>query len=123
MYVIVVKGYILNIKFVLYQNHILKNFPYELMNENFQKDVIICKSCKRKFDIGKPFDLVLQNHITTNKPNMKFLLMLNRIKERIIAPCLTFAQIFQLQGYEQYGLRGEIVNVPTYLNIIQIFLP
>jgi hypothetical protein len=49
--------------------------------------------------------------------------MLNRIKECSIAPCLTFAQIFQLQGYEQYGLHGRIVNVPTNLNIIQIVLP
>jgi hypothetical protein len=54
MYVIVVKGYILSIKFLLYQNHILKIFPYGLNNEKNLKDVIICKSCKRKIDIGKP---------------------------------------------------------------------
>jgi hypothetical protein len=72
MYAIVVKGYILNIKILLYQNHILKIFPYELKNGKNLKDVIICKSCKRKFDIGKPFDLVLQNHILIVKPNMNF---------------------------------------------------
>jgi hypothetical protein len=88
---------------------------------NFFKDVIICKCCKRKFDIGKPFDLVLQNHIITTKLDMKFLLMLNKIEEILIAPCLAFAQIFQLQGYGQYGLHGSIVNVPTNLNIIQTF--
>jgi hypothetical protein len=49
--------------------------------------------------------------------------MLNRIKEHLLAPCLTFARIFQLRGYEKYGLHGRIVNVPTKLNIIQIFLP
>jgi hypothetical protein len=54
MYVIVVKGYILSIKFLLYQNHILKIFPYGLHNEKKLKDVIICKYCKRKIDIGKP---------------------------------------------------------------------
>jgi hypothetical protein len=54
---------------------------------------------------------------------MKFLLMLNRIKECLITPCLTFAQIFQLQGHEQYGLHGRIVNIPTNLNIIQKKLP
>jgi len=32
-------------------------------------------------------------------------------------------QIFQLQGYGQYGFHGSIVNVPTNLNIIQIVLP
>jgi hypothetical protein len=59
MYVVVVKGYILNIKFLLYQNHILKNSLMNSKMEFFFKDVLICKSCKRKFDIGKPFDLTL----------------------------------------------------------------
>jgi hypothetical protein len=49
--------------------------------------------------------------------------MLNKIEECLIAPCLRFAQIFQLQGYGQYGLHGSIVNVPTNLNIIQTILP
>jgi hypothetical protein len=35
--------------------------------------------------------------------------MLNKIEERLVAPCLAFAQIFQLQGYGQYyGLHGSI---------------
>jgi hypothetical protein len=34
-----------------------------------------------------------------------------------------FTQIFQLQGYGQYGLHGSIVNVPTNWNIVQIVLP
>jgi hypothetical protein len=34
VYVIVVKCYILNLKFVLYQNHIFNIFLYELKNEN-----------------------------------------------------------------------------------------
>jgi hypothetical protein len=59
--------------------------------EFFFKDVLICKSCKRKFDIGKPFDLTLWNHIITNKPYMKFLLMLNKIKECFVAPRLGLA--------------------------------
>jgi len=46
-------------------------FLDELKNEKNIKDVIICKSCKRNFDIGKPFDLHLQNHVITNKPNIK----------------------------------------------------
>jgi hypothetical protein len=37
---------------------------------------MICESCKRKFDTGKPFDLILQNRIITNKlVDMKFILM------------------------------------------------
>ncbi len=53
---------------------------------------------------------------------MKLLLMLNKIEEHLIAPHLIFTQIFQLQGYEQYGLHGNIVNVPTNVNIIQAIL-
>ncbi len=54
----------------------IENFPNELKNEKNIKDVILCKHCKRKFDIGKPFDLVLQNHIISNKSNIRFILML-----------------------------------------------
>jgi hypothetical protein len=87
------------------------------------KNVLICKSCKNKLDIRKPFDSLLQNHIIINKPNMKYFLMLNKIEECLIASCLGFALIFQLQGYVQYGLHGSIVNVPTNVNIIQTILP
>jgi hypothetical protein len=53
---------------------------------------------------------------------MKFLLMLNKVKEHLTTPHLTFTQIFQLQRYGQYGLHGSIVNVPTNLIIIQTIL-
>jgi hypothetical protein len=36
------------------------------------KYVLRRKSCKNKFDIRKPFDSILQNHIIINKSNMKF---------------------------------------------------
>jgi hypothetical protein len=71
-YVIVVKGYILNIKFMLHQNHILKISIFDdIKNEKTIKHVLICKYCKNNFD------LLLQNHIITNKLNM-ILLMLNK---------------------------------------------
>jgi hypothetical protein len=58
-----------------------------------------------------------------NKPNMKYVLTLNKIGEHLIAPCFAFAQLFQLQGYEQYGMCGNIVNVPTNFNLMQNILP
>jgi len=54
---------------------------------------------------------------------MEFALMLNRIEERLFAPHLVFAQNFQLWGYGQYGMHGNIVNVPKNLNLIQNILP
>jgi hypothetical protein len=85
--------------------------------------VLICKSCKKKFDIGNFVDLLLQNHIITHKPIFFIFMMLYKIEEHLIAPHLTFTQIFQLHGYGQYGVHGNIVNVPMNLNIIHIVLP
>ncbi len=45
----------------------IEKFPNELKNEKNIKDTIICKSCKRRCDIGKKIDLFLRNHIITNK--------------------------------------------------------
>jgi len=58
-----------------------------------------------------------------NKPNMKYILTLNKIEEHLIAPGFAFAQIFQLQGYEQYGMCGNIVNVPQKNYLMQNILP
>jgi hypothetical protein len=108
---------------MLLWNQILKKFPYELKNARTMENVLICKSYKKKFDIGKPFDLFLWNHIIINKPNMNYFLKLNKIGKHLIAPHLTFTQIFQLHGYGQYGLHGNIINVLMNLNIIHIVLP
>jgi len=32
----------------------------------------MCKSCFKTNDIGKPWDLILQNHVINNKPNMQW---------------------------------------------------
>jgi hypothetical protein len=57
-----------------------------------------------------------------NKPNMKYVLALNKIEKRLIAPCLVVAQVFQLQSYGQYGMHGSIVNVPRNFNLMQNIL-
>jgi hypothetical protein len=36
---------------------------------------------------------------------------------------MTFAQIYQLNGWGQYGIQGSIVNVPTNVDKMQIILP
>jgi hypothetical protein len=64
-------------------------------------------------------DLDLCNHITNNNIDVKFVLMLNKIEERLITPCLAFMQIFQLKGYEQFGMHGNIVNFSTNLDLVQ----
>jgi hypothetical protein len=54
----------------------------------------MCKSCWEKIDFGKPLNLSLREHIMSNKPNMEFVFKLNKIEERLVAPCLVFAHIF-----------------------------
>jgi hypothetical protein len=81
-------------------------------------------SCWRKLEHGKSLDLELQTHIKSNVPNQMHLVStLNVVEEWLIAPHLTFAKKLQLKGYGQYGLHGNIVNVPTNLDLVQIILP
>jgi len=49
-------------------------------------------------------------------------MILNKL-EHLIAPQMTFAQIYQLNGWGQYGIWGSIVNVPANVNKMQIILP
>lgn len=37
----------------------------------------------------------------------------------MIVAQLAFAQIFQLKGYAQYELQGNIMNVPTNIDMVQ----
>jgi hypothetical protein len=96
----------------------IEQFLHELKNAITMQDVLICNSCKKILNLEIPFDFVLRNHIMDNKLNMKFLSMLNKIEKCLIAPHLSFTQIFQLQKCGQYEFHGNIVNVPTNLNII-----
>jgi len=43
---------------------------------------------------------------------------INTIKRMIISPCLNFVQIYKLQGYEQYKMHGNVINISA--NLYQI---
>ncbi len=64
-------------------------------------------------------DLDLHNRITNNNVDVKFVLMLNKIEEWLITLCLESMQIFQLRGYEQFGMHGNIVTFLTNLDLVQ----
>jgi hypothetical protein len=42
-----------------------------------------------------------------------------KIENCLITPSFTFAQFFQLQGYGQYGMHINILNILTNLNLVQ----
>jgi len=55
---------------------------------------------------------------------INFLILdLHELEERLIAPQQAFTQIWQVEGYGQYKIRGIIINVPTNVNMTQPILP
>jgi hypothetical protein len=67
-------------------------------------------------------NMVLCEHVTNNELSFKFVLILNKVEECLIAPCFAFTKIFQLKRYGQYGRHGNIANVLTTLNLVQTIL-
>ncbi len=48
---------------------------------------------------------------------------LNELEEWLVSPCLSFAQIWQLQGWSKYSIKGSIINVSPNVNFTQSILP
>ncbi len=64
----------------------------------------------------------LQTNIKLND-TINFIKKFNELEKRLVSPCLAFAQIWQLQGYGQYSIKGIIINVPINVNFTQSILP
>ncbi len=58
-----------------------------------------------------------------NENTILSIMILNKLEECLIVPWMTFAQIYQLNGWGQYGIQGSIVNVPISVDKMQIILP
>jgi len=58
----------------------IKHFPNPIKNKRSNDNVLMRKSCQKKFDFGKPLNLSLYEHIVSTKPNMDFLKKLNKIE-------------------------------------------
>jgi hypothetical protein len=41
---------------------------------------------------------------------------LYELEERLIVPWQAFAQIWQVEGYGQFKIHGNIINVPANVN-------
>jgi len=77
---------------------------------------------KIKIQSNKPLNLNLWEHIMNDKLNMICVLILNNINQHLIVVQLAFIQIFQLKGCAQYESQGNIMNVPTNLDLVQHIL-
>jgi len=95
MFVIVAKDYISHTKFLMLQNHILKNSLVFWILKNQQ---IVCSfvNLSKENWFEQTFEFNFTRYIIKNEPNMKYLSTSNKIKEILIASCVTFAQIFEL---------------------------
>jgi uncharacterized protein YpbB len=60
-YVIVVKGCVLHIKFLVCHNHV-KQFPNVMKNVKFNDNVSICNSCQKKINLKQRLNLMLQDY-------------------------------------------------------------
>ncbi len=121
MHVIIVKCFTFQIHLVF--KLCFNKLPNDFLNEKIEDPIFICNYCQKEIDCGKQLNMILHEHITNNQLNFKFVLILHKFEEHLIALHLAFAQIFQLKGYGQYGMHGSIVNVPTNLDLVQIILP
>jgi hypothetical protein len=63
--------------------------------------------------------MTLGEHITNNQSNFKFVPILNKIKECLIAPCFAFTQILlPLDEQDRMPNHGE-VNIKIYKKTCQ----
>ncbi len=73
------------------------------------------------FNKNKTPKLLVLTNIGLNN-DIEFIKKLNELEEQSVSPRLTFAQIWQLQGYGQYNIKGSIINVPFNINSTQSIL-
>jgi hypothetical protein len=74
------------------------------------------------FSKSKTPKLLVPTNIRLNN-DIDFVIKLNELEEQLVSPHLPFAQIWQFQGYGQYNIKGNIINVPFNINFTQSLLP
>jgi hypothetical protein len=81
----------------------------------------ICTSCLCNINENKPPLHQVPNKISKKKI-IPLVQKLPQLKECLISPHLTFAQIYKLQGYGQYKMHDSVINVPTNVDQTQSIL-
>ncbi|XP_061379007.1 uncharacterized protein LOC116766476 isoform X3 [Danaus plexippus] len=86
------------------------------------QDILVCATCKVSLLAGKIPNLSVYNGFSyPPKPNLP---ELDLVSERLISPILPFMQIRRLRYVkEQYGICGQVINVPVENNNMVQFLP
>ncbi|XP_075728276.1 uncharacterized protein LOC142769176 [Rhipicephalus microplus] len=86
-------------------------------------DYVVCATCKQSLIAGRvPSASVSYGYRYPPRP--EHLPELNAVEERLIAPRLPFMSIRRLtHGNGQYGMKGQIVNVPIQVPTVVRCLP
>ncbi|CAG9563093.1 unnamed protein product [Danaus chrysippus] len=86
------------------------------------QDILVCATCRVSLVAGKIPNLSVYNGFSyPPKPNLP---ELDLVSERLISPILPFMQIRRLRYVkEQYGISGQVINVPVENNNMVQFLP
>ncbi|CAG2249461.1 unnamed protein product [Mytilus edulis] len=71
----------------------------------------VCRTCLKSLKKGKLPNLAIYNKL--NFPLKPQVLMLNSLEEKLVAPVSTFFQMRELPSGGQFGIQGNVVNVPA----------
>jgi hypothetical protein len=97
-----------------------------LLHDTFPGEVVadfkLCNACKISLDSNKIADLSRSNGFKY-PPKPSGLPPLNPVGAQLISPRLPFMQICRLHYKGNYGIMGQIINVPVNMNTIVQQLP
>lgn len=96
---------------------LIGNFPNEDVN-NFK----VCSTCRQSLSKNKVLPLSRSNGFKY-PPKPTNLPTLDAISERLISPRLPFMQIRRLRYQGNYGIIGQVINVPVDVNNMVNQLP
>jgi len=78
----------------------------------------LCKKNYSFFNKNKTPKLLVHTNIRLNN-DINFVKKMNELEELLISLRLAFAQIWQLQVYGEYNIKGSIINVPFDISYTQ----
>jgi hypothetical protein len=76
----------------------LETTKFELLGELF-----VCCTCIKLVNVNKELQYLVLHNISMN-PIISLVLELHELEERLIVPRQMFAQIWQVEGYDQYNI-------------------
>lgn len=109
----------------VFNSLITEDFKQKIINEkllNPLKEIVFCKTCYMNIKKNQIPKLALWNGLDYPLPP-KHLPNPTRVEERFFSPRLPFLQIKYIGRERQYGLKGQLVNIPITVDTTIKTLP